>query len=258
MRLFYLALSFLAFSATAFSADVDYSKLSNEALIGRLALTDADAQNIDDTAIFGKSAGNDSASRAVVVGSEIQRANGPMRELVRRGPNALHALIRHLRDARATKLSLERVSDLDTVGGNYFSNEYDARDRMNSDKWGCHPCLRREIKGHYIVKIGDICYALIGDIVNRDLLAERYQPTAIIIVNSPVKTPELADHVRRDWGSATPNDLRQSLLSDLRDDELAESAFVRLRFYFPETYQALDGADAVKRAAFEAKEASGH
>jgi len=100
------------------------------------------------------------------------------------------------------------------------------------------------------VTVGDACYFLIGQIVNRELAAVRYQPTGGIIVNSPVKRPALAARVRRDWVGLDSAGLRASLLDDLRaESELYDygSALTRLRFYYPDAYAGLSGADLQKR-----------
>jgi hypothetical protein len=38
----------------------------------------------------------------------------------------------------------------------------------------------------YTIKVGDVCYVLIGQIVNRRLWALEYVPTLIVVVTSPV------------------------------------------------------------------------
>ncbi len=107
----------------------------------------------------------------------------------------------------------------------------------------------------YVVKVGDICYALIGQIVNRNLLAVRYQPTGGLVVNSPIERPILAAEVRKDWSNVTVGEHETSLLADIRSSEdryRVRGAFARLRYYYPLAYRALTGADRQKRDAFEA------
>jgi hypothetical protein len=239
------------------SLAADYSKVPTERLIDQLALTDSVAPGIDDTAIFDVFIGDMSPAQFAVgvLGSESPVATPQMRELVRRGPSALSALIDHLSDPRPTKLTLAGIGT-QTFGGEFFSNEYDGKDQSQIEQWRCRPCLERPISGGYTVRIADVCYALIGQIVNRRLLAVRYQPSAITIVNSPLEAPELIDRVKKDWGTANADDLRVSLLTDLNgsNDLLFGPALTRLRFYFPDTYRALDGTGATKRAAFELTE----
>jgi hypothetical protein len=61
--------------------------------------------------------------------------------------------------------------------------------------------VEKSFDGRYTVKVGDVCYVLIGQIVNRQLVAVRYQPTAGLIVNSPIEVPPLAEKVKNDWGA---------------------------------------------------------
>jgi hypothetical protein len=108
---------------------------------------------------------------------------------------------------------------------------------------------------------------LIGQIVNRRLLAVRYQPTGGLVINSPIEAPSLAEKVRSDWGSADTETLRQSLLDDIHatnhpkrisraeyTPRFVNPALARLRFYFPATYGALQGDDLKKRREFEDQE----
>src|SRR6185436_13894719 len=67
----------------------------------------------------------------------------------------------------------------------------------------------------YTVKIGDVCFVALGQIVGRFYSAVRYQPTACIIINSPVESPEYRALVREIWESTDPEQaLLQSLLVD--------------------------------------------
>jgi len=127
--------------------------------------------------------------------------------------------------------------------------------------------MEKAFSGTYTVKVADVCYVLIGQIVNRQLLAVRYQPSGGLIVNSPIEAPSLAEKVRNDWGKADAETLRQSLLEDIgatnqpkrisRADytpRFVNPALARLRFYFPTTYGALQGDDLKKRKEFEGQE----
>ena len=58
--------------------------------------------------------------------------------------------------------------------------------------------MERHFSGTYTVKVADVCYTLIGQIVNRHLLAVRYQSSGGPIVNSPLEAPSLAEKVRKD------------------------------------------------------------
>lgn len=152
----------------------------------------------------------------------------------------------------------------------YFSDEYDPRvPHWWSDeerKKGPRP-MERNFEGLYTVKVGDVCYVLIGQIVNRSLLAVRYQHSGGLVVNSPIEAPVLVEKVRNDWGRADAQVLRAALLEDIRatnqpkgvsqDDyteRFLDPALARLRLYFPDAYKSLEGPDLQKRKAFKKRE----
>src|SRR5262249_48030258 len=107
----------------------------------------------------------------------------------------------------------------------------------------------------YMVKVGDICFNIIGQIVGRRYLAVRYQPTACIVINSPVADADLAKDVREIWTSNTPTrTLFHSLLTDYScrgvynghsfdgwgiGSDLQCEAAMRLLYYFPKETAAL-------------------
>jgi hypothetical protein len=102
----------------------------------------------------------------------------------------------------------------------------------------------------YTVTVGDVCFVAMGQIVGRAYLAVRYQPTAIVIINSPVREKALAKAVREIWSSTNAaQKLFESLLFDYSTDgvfngesldgwrtgsDLQCSAALRLLYYFPQ------------------------
>ncbi len=258
-----LAFILFVLSATASSgADIDYSKVPTEKLIDDLMLVDNEAPALESTAnIYDAFIAEDAPLQfsVGVLGSPRPVIPPQMRELVRRGPQALPVLIRHLNDSRATLLkvgqdTLAAQVGLSFFGGQYFSDEY--RPKNFAPRRDKRP-FEKGFNGAYTVRVGDICYALIGQIVNRPLLSVRYQPTAMMVVNSPLEAPDLITQVRRDWAGVGARGLRDSLLSDLRGqfDSLFDPALARLRLYYPETYSGLRGLDLKKRLAFESDQA---
>ena len=210
-----------------------------------------------------------------------------MRSLVRLGPRALPALVRHITDTRPTGLGIGVKLDPHKVflGGQVFGEEYDSRAHVYDERgWpsvflDCvNACFgNREFLDPYTIRVGDVCFTLIGQIVNRYMVAARYQMTGWVVVNSPIETPLLARKVRSDWMGLDAEGLRDSLLADLRTplrkpppgyaspfnggtyaqressslSRLYAGALRRLRFYYPKTYASLSGRDLVKRKAFE-------
>jgi len=241
----------------------DLSKRPVVALIDDLATLRSSQLGIDDTGIYRAFLAEDASPQFTVglLPTHAPVVDPAMRELVRRGAAALPALLAHLDDARPTRLIVgSETGPLETFGGQFFAEEYDPRytEPQQIDCFSGAAC--RSFEHPYQVKIGDVCEVLVGQIVNRVLLAVRYQPTAIVLVNSPVETPALAARIRKDWQDVDAAALEASLLSDLRSEsELDEwhgyrATLVRLRFYYPKTYAALAGENLRKRRSFEAEE----
>jgi hypothetical protein len=104
----------------------------------------------------------------------------------------------------------------------------------------------------YTVTVGDVCFVIIGQIVNRPYEATRYQMTGCVVLNSPTHDPALAKEVRDLWSAANPTQhLIESLLTDfvtekidypgehympsrwIRPSDLQTGAAMRLLYYFP-------------------------
>jgi hypothetical protein len=271
---------FVAFALSACvipAIGADNSKSSVDQLIDDLAQIDSQSPGIDSAAIYeGFIADNSSGSFGMgVLGLAPPQVPPQMSELVRRGPLALQELIKHLDDKRPTKLEVGnkpsgRQIGVDAFAFMYFGDEYDPREpHWFSDKeWKSGPRpMEKNFEGRYTVKVGDVCYVLIGQIVSRRLLAVRYQPSAGLVVNSPIEAPALVEKVKSDWGSADAEMLKASLLTDIHaanqpkwiskaeyTERFVNPALQRLRLYFPDSYAALEGDDLQKRKEFERQE----
>ncbi len=263
---------FVVSTAISAAAADDYSKKSVSQLIDDLTQIDSEALGIADYAMYGTFLANDAAIslKLSAFGVPSSRIPPQMRELVRRGPLALPELIKHLDDRRPTKWEVGNKPGYspsqiprDAYWWTDFSDEYDPRSSRPSDErlheklgTGKGPMMK-EFEGRYAMKVADICYTLIGQIVNRRLVGVHAQPSAGLMVNSPIEAPVLAEEVRNDWGKADAEELRASLLADLRATEqrFHNSALERLRLYFPDAYNALEGDDLKKKKQFEEDEA---
>lgn len=173
-----------------------------------------------------------------VMGEEVAPIPQPMRELTRRGVAALPQLIEHLDDQRPTML---KIGD-DFFMFRLFRDEYQPKVPASDDVVRQHKPLERPFIGGYALKVGDVCYAIIGQIVNRSLLPVRYQPTGGLVVNSPIEMPTLVERVTSDWGGLTVPDHKASLITDAQADNevrIFGQALVRLRFYYPDDYRRL-------------------
>jgi hypothetical protein len=228
-------------------------------LIEELRDIDEQVPGIDSSATFEDFMATESSPRfrMGLLGTPPPNTPAPLRELVRRGVSALPNLLAHLDDSRPTRLLIRAPSEIETVGGLYYATEYDARKVAQTPERSLSNGNQEEIQADYEVKVGDVCFVAIGQIVNRRLLAVRYQPTSLVFVNSPIRSPQLAKETRQDWHGLSEAEHRDSLISDLHDEKrywLAESAFERLRFFYPTAYANLHGSDAILRTKFEAEE----
>ncbi len=83
------------------------------------------------------------------------------------------------------------------------------RDFLRRDSGLAHP--DRHVSKHEVT-IGDVCFVIIGQIVNRGYQSARYQLTACRVINSPTHDPQIADVVRAIW---TDDNLAQTLIDSL-------------------------------------------
>ena len=246
-----------AFPATA----EDLSKLSNEALIDQLVNIDAPAPGLSGGGIYDSFMALDGTTR--FMGGLLGAVQPPavpaeMKELTHRGAAALPELLAHLDDSRQTKLAIER-SFLDVNFGEDWFSESPKRKPTFSTNAAIKDEMtdlsnRRNKEAQFHVKVGDVCYVLVGQIVGRNLAAARYQPSGILVINSPIFEPSLAEEVKAEWGGVTAEGLKASLLRDIDSESnpyALSTAFVRLKYYFPEAYGQLTGDRLEKRVAYE-------
>ena len=166
----------------------------------------------------------------------------PFRRLVELGPRAIPGLLALLSDPRPTGVLLTHDQAIGTM---WHEREvhYDAElpervalaDELRISNRHRSP-LHGDSLTRYRLKVGDLCFAALGQIVGRSYEAARHQPTACIVLNSPVANPEIATFVRTIWGGATRQELDESLLRDLgsTDPDLRAGAAARLWVYYPE------------------------
>jgi len=170
-----------------------------------------------------------------ILGSARPVTDQTMRRLVQLGTQALPSLLAHLGDARESHLVIKHANGF---GGMWHAQEYDPRQRAKP--YAQLVDLTIDTKEGvqlttYTVRVGDICYVLIGQIVNREFSAVRYQPSACIIINSPVQSPALAAACRKDWQGLSPEEHANLLIQDSKQDRLYFTALKRLCYYYPET-----------------------
>jgi ankyrin repeat protein len=168
--------------------------------------------------------------------------------LVRRGVRAVPHLLAHLDDARPTGIV---VSHENSIGGMHLSEAADRNPRIQEPARvrgkpaaPFEPFGRtRSLRGSkYTVTVGDLCSVALGQIVNRQFSAVRYQQTAIIIVSSPTRSPTLRQQLRADWSGLTEQRHAASLLNDFLKPDHGErwvGAAERLAYYYPHYLEPL-------------------
>lgn len=163
-----------------------------------------------------------------------------LRRLVKWGPKSVPYLLAALDDSTPTRLSVSHDKILPVPFHLTLHESYPVTGPISGGMWHTselpvNPLNVREslvqlllpspgiekglhtskYLGSYTVTIGDVCFVALGQIVNRNYEAVRYQPTALVFINSPTIDHELCAQVRAVWSSDDPHRLLfDSLLRD--------------------------------------------
>lgn len=236
-----LSVALICFSATTpgqeskpdrATSKVDVKKATNEELIDQLVkVSDPTALGSGFIAVDGEL-----EFEGGILGSVRPSGDPAIKELVRRGVESLPDLISHLADDRKTGLSIEEFGF--AFGAKWHSDEYHSRfrDKKRLPK-DVNTGKEVDLDEPYTLRVGDLCYVTIGQIVNRGLCAVRYQPTGCYVINSPVVTPKLAEAVKGEWAGLTAEDHERSLIADAETPFWGgpPPALERLVFYYPKS-----------------------
>ena len=161
-------------------------------------------------------------------------------ELVKLGPKALPYLLQALGDETPTKIHVRHNF---AYGGMYFENglrgnpanakEADVLIQVPS---GASANSEHRISS-YTIKVGDICFAAVGEIVGRPYIPLRFQAGPEIVISSPTHDTNLCRQVRAIWSSADADQhLLDSLLLDFSTVEAVEAGW-RGSWMDPKTIQ---------------------
>jgi hypothetical protein len=185
---------------------------------------------------------------------KLQSSEG-LKALVSLGPAALPFLLDALDDATPTKITIDHDGPIGIMwhGSELPMNPvnpaekdvFRARHRKSSETDN----FAEKSVETYTVKIGDVCFLAIGQIVGRKYRAVRYQPTACVVLNCPSHDAKLCADVRAIWKA---QDARRKLFDSLLADYATEGVFngksldgwsegsdfqcgaaLRLLYYFP-------------------------
>jgi len=137
--------------------------------------------------------------------------------LVTLGPDVLPFLLDALDDKTPTRLTLKQAG---RFGGMWHAAELPLNP-VNPAEVAVYQARAKKLRAEekhvesYTITVGDVCFVVIGQIVGRQYQAVRYQPTACIVLNSPVHDPKLCAEVRAIWTAMDPRGkLFSSLLAD--------------------------------------------
>jgi hypothetical protein len=194
---------------------------------------------------------------ALVIGAPDPQKSPALEQLVRHGAAAVPALLKHLDDPRKTRIP--------PVKGRMWTRFIDRHDynrrtektpAANADEGTpekpasqCDPgpaeapeqnppgkpMITLEGENHHLT-VGDLCYVTLGQIVNRQFDASRYQPSAGLLVASPTRSKRLCESVRAVFKDFTREKHRQLLRSDFESPDHEDrrvGAYRRLAFYYP-------------------------
>jgi len=199
---------------------------------------------------FSRYPGQEQAGALILTKDHGLRRSENIRELVALGPDALPFLLDALDDQTPTKITVTHKKGDD--GGMWHGSELlvnpvnPAEEAIAKEQ----AKAKRERNDHvssYTIKVGDVCFVIIGQIVGRWYQAVR--PSAGIVLNCPAEDAQLCAEVRSIWQS---QDARAKLFDSLRSDYATEGVFngkslngwslgsywqcsaaQRLLFYFP-------------------------
>lgn len=161
-----------------------------------------------------------------------------MLSLVKLGAKAAPALLDHLDNDRKTKIVIQNF-------GGFFGISQDKGEKAEDEEVkgkGESPFGARK---QYTLRVGDLCYVALGQIVNRNYTAVHYIPSGNVAITSVPHSKNLRADLKKQWGRLTEEKHLESLVKDLNtkkpkegdDDGARVGASLRLAYYFPKEYE---------------------
>ncbi len=196
--------------------------------------------------------------QVILFDGKKHRTSEAFRKLVETGPVALPFLLAAVDDPTPTQLRVSDSFGTLIVGGaeilgnpvNPYETRAFAKGELGRQEESTDPDFESGFQQRYTVKVGDICFVAIGQIVGRPYEAVKYVPTGIVVVNSTTSYPDAPKQLRAIWAGKEPTKL---LLDSLLIDYATEGIFngktlagwsegsryqieatIRLLYYFPE------------------------
>ncbi|HLX60277.1 MAG TPA: hypothetical protein VKX17_03240 [Planctomycetota bacterium] len=178
----------------------------------------------------------------LILGRQAPERSEELEGLVRAGMRAVPALLKHLSDERATK-----IPSVKGMMFTEFSDEYDYNRRTRKDRpeGVNHKNFFDDGQGHpdgHTLTVGDLCFVALGQIVNRNFQASRYQPSGGMVISSPTYSKTLREQILKDYDGFTAEKHKRQLIEDFTeaDSEYRRiGAYRRLAYYYPDEVEAL-------------------
>ncbi len=194
----------------------------------------------------------------ILFDGQKHRTSEAFRKLVETGPVALPYLLTAVDDPTPTQLRVSDSFGTLIVGGaeifgnpvNIVETRANGKRELGKLEESADTDFESGFQKRYTVKVGDICFVAIGQIVGRPYEAVKYVPTGIVVVNSTTSYPDAPKQLRAIWAGKEPTKL---LLDSLLIDYATEGIFngktlagwsegsryqieatIRLLYYFPE------------------------
>ena len=163
-----------------------------------------------------------------------------MLSLVKLGPKAVPALLDHLGDDRRTKIVIRN-----SLGG-FFGISQDKGEKAEDEEPQEKGKTPFGATKQYTLRVGDLCYVALGQIVNRDYTAVQYIPSGNVSIISVPHSGKLRADLKQQWGKLTEKKHLESLVKDLNakkpkgdDDNTRAGASLRLAYYYPKEYEPI-------------------
>jgi hypothetical protein len=169
----------------------------------------------------------------LVLGSPSPRKSAVLEKLVRVGARAVPRLLKHLDDDQET-----RIPPIKGMMWMEFIDRHDVN-RRTRKATPTKPDMaksRKPAPDKHHLTVGDLSYVALGQIVNRQFTASRYQPTGGLIVASPTHSRRLCEVIRGEFKDFTEEKHKQLLRSDFKSPDYEGrriGAYRRLAFYYP-------------------------
>jgi len=169
---------------------------------------------------------------------DIDKASDPIKWLIEQGPRIVPTLCRSIHDQTATQFIIPPAQGFRRVFRSTLYDRYSSVIPNPEAKQWSDQLESEFIRKPYRLTIGDICFFILGRIVNRNFFPYHWVVMTGAYVGAPSLVPQLGANAISEWGAATPEKIRISLIQDVEqpDQQYRDVYGVAcLKRYFPKT-----------------------